>query len=92
MHLPADDAQVGRFLTIADTAEILAISAAQAYELITVGDLPAIRLTSRGQWRVEREVLEGFIAAKYEEARRMSLWNGARLDSLPEIGGGRILR
>jgi len=48
---------LGRFLTIADTAEILNISAGQAYAIVRSGELPAIKLGAHGQWRVEREVL-----------------------------------
>lgn len=72
-----DDTGLGRFLTIADTAELLALSAAEVHQLVTSGELPAIRLGTQGQWRIERTVLEGFIEGKYEEARRLSLWNQA---------------
>lgn len=78
-------AGLGRFLTVADTAEILNISASQAYALVRSGELPAIRIGRQGQWRVERDVLEGYIAAKYEESRRMSLWQQAEFTDLPEI-------
>lgn len=72
-----DDNGLGRFLTIADTAELLALSAGEVHQLVTSGELPAIRLGAQGQWRIERTVLEGFIEGKYEEARRLSLWNQA---------------
>ncbi len=71
----ATAAGLGRFLTLADTAELLNISAAHARELVRSGELPAIRVGSRGAWRVERTVLEGYIDGLYEQARRMSLWN-----------------
>lgn len=64
-----------RFLTIADTAEVLNVSVSHAYSLVRSGELPAIRIGSRGQWRIERSVLESYIEAKYEEVRRASLWN-----------------
>ena len=70
-----DAASLARFLTLADTAEVLAISARQAYGLVRSGELPAIKVGGSGQWRVERSVLEDYIAAKYEESRRLSLWN-----------------
>ena len=70
-----DAASLARFLTLADTAEVLAISARQAYGLVRSGELPAIKVGGSGQWRVERRVLEAYIEAKYEEARRLSLWN-----------------
>ncbi|MCU1527469.1 MAG: DNA-binding protein, partial [Frondihabitans sp.] len=66
---------LGRFLTLADTAEILNVSASQAYALVRSGELPAIKIGGHGHWRVERSVLESYIGAKYEEARRMNLWN-----------------
>ncbi|MCO5294579.1 MAG: helix-turn-helix domain-containing protein [Homoserinimonas sp.] len=66
---------LGRFLTIADTAELLNVSLSQTYSLVRSGELPAIRIGNKGQWRIEREVLESFILAKYEESRRAALWN-----------------
>jgi len=78
---------LGRFLTIADTAEILNISAGQAYAIVRSGELPAIKLGAHGQWRVEREVLEGYIAARYEVARRTGLWHQAEFTDLPELFG-----
>ena len=64
-----------RFLTIADTAEVLNVSVSHAYSLVRSGELPAIRIGSRGQWRIEKDVLESYIDAKYEEVRRSNLWN-----------------
>lgn len=79
---------LGRFLTLADTAEILNISANQAYALVRSNELPAIKVGTHGQWRVERSVLESYIAAKYEESRRMSLWNQSDLASVLEAPFG----
>jgi excisionase family DNA binding protein len=58
-----------RFLTLADVAEVLNISSAQAYALVRNGDLPAIKIGGRGQWRVERVQLEDFIQRMYAETR-----------------------
>ena len=58
-----------RFLTLADVAEILATSSAQVYALVRRGDLPAIKIGGRGQWRGERSQLEGFIQRMYAETR-----------------------
>ena len=58
-----------RFLTLADVAETLNISAAQTYALVRSGDLPAIKIGGRGQWRIESAALEEFIARKYEQTR-----------------------
>ena len=65
---------LARFLTLADTAELLNISPRQAYALVRSGELPAIQVGAQGSWRVERAVLDGYIAAKYEEARRSAAW------------------
>lgn len=73
---------LGRFLTLADTAEVLNVSAGQAYSLVRSGELPAIKIGN--SWRVERDVLESYIAAKYEEARRIGLWNQADYTDSPE--------
>lgn len=58
-----------RFLQLADVAEILNTSTAQVYALVRRGDLPAIKIGGRGQWRVETTELEAFIQRSYEETR-----------------------
>ena len=58
-----------RFLTLADVAETLNISAAQAYALVRSGDLPAIKVGGRGQWRVEAAELEDYISRMYSQTR-----------------------
>ena len=63
------DAAMGRFLTLADVAETLNISASQAYALVRSGELPAIKVGGRGQWRIESMVLEDYIARMYEQTR-----------------------
>lgn len=78
---------LGRFLTLADTAEVLNISASQAYALVRTGELPAIKIGGSGHWRVERTVLESYIEAKYEESRRLSRWNQSDLADIPELFG-----
>jgi excisionase family DNA binding protein len=83
-----DTDSFARFLTIADTAELLNVSANQVYLLVRSGELPAIRIGGRGAWRIERTVLESFIEAKYEETRRMNLWQQADFDSVPELSLG----
>lgn len=59
-----------RFLTLGDVAEILNTSSAQVYALVRRGDLPAIKVGGRGQWRVETAKLEEYIARQYDETRR----------------------
>ena len=55
-----------RFLLLSDVAEILNISAAQAYALVRRGELKAVKIGGRGQWRVEAAELEAFIQRSYE--------------------------
>ncbi|MBI9116037.1 helix-turn-helix domain-containing protein [Sanguibacter suaedae] len=58
-----------RFLTLADVTESLNISAAQAYALVRSGELPAIQVGGRGQWRVEVTELESYIQRMYAQTR-----------------------
>lgn len=58
-----------RFLQLADVAEILNISSAQAYALVRSGELNAIKIGGRGQWRVESDELERYIERMYNETR-----------------------
>lgn len=99
MSAAAPDDALGRFLTLGDTAEILTVSVDDVLALVRSGELPAIRVgrtadTSGGasMWRVERVVLEAYIEAKYEETRRMGLWNQAEYANIPELSGGTIVR
>jgi len=92
MSDPVSSASVGRFLTLADTAQILNLSLAAALDLVRTGELPAIRVGATGAWRVERVVLESYIEAKYEEARRLSLWEQSDFANIPELSAGKILR
>jgi excisionase family DNA binding protein len=59
-----------RFLTLADVAEVLNISASQTYALVRNGDLEAIKIGGRGQWRVERSKLESYITKMYDQTRQ----------------------
>jgi len=56
-----------RFLTLADVAEILNISASQTYALVRSGDLQGIQIGGRNQWRVERSKLEEYIEQAYRK-------------------------
>lgn len=58
-----------RFLQLADVAEVLNISGSQAYALVRSGELPAIKVGGRGQWRVESSALEEYIQRCYSETR-----------------------
>ena len=57
-----------RFLTLPDVAEVLNISGAQVYALVRRGELRAIKIGGRGQWRVEASELEAYIQRAYADA------------------------
>jgi excisionase family DNA binding protein len=59
-----------RFLTLADVADVLNISASQTYALVRNGELEAIKIGGRGQWRVERDKLESYISKMYDHTRQ----------------------
>ena len=65
-----------RFLTLGDVAEILNISASQTYALVRSGELRAIQIGGRNQWRVERIKLEEYIDEAYRKT-------AANLSELP---------
>ncbi len=56
-----------RFLLLSDVAAELNVSDSQVYHMVRSGELPAIKIGGRGQWRVERAKLEEYIRHKYTE-------------------------
>ena len=56
-----------RFLTMKDVADELATTLSQIYHMVRSGELPAIKIGGRGQWRIERAKLEEYIEQKYAE-------------------------
>ncbi|MCH9718268.1 MAG: helix-turn-helix domain-containing protein [Actinomycetia bacterium] len=60
---------VDRFLTLADVADVLNISADQAYALVRSGELRAIKVGGRGQWRVGETDLEDYIQRMYAQTQ-----------------------
>jgi len=56
-----------RFLLLTDVATELNVSDSQVYHMVRSGELPAIKIGGRGQWRVERARLEEYIQQKYAE-------------------------
>lgn len=54
-----------RFMTLDDVREVLSISSTQAYSLVRSGELRAIRVGGRGQWRIENSELEAYIQRSY---------------------------
>jgi excisionase family DNA binding protein len=58
-----------RFIQLSEVSEVLDISSAQAYALVRSGELPAIKVGGRGQWRVEVAELESYIQRMYHETK-----------------------
>jgi excisionase family DNA binding protein len=73
-----------RFLRLSDVSEILNISAAQTYALVRNGELPAMKIGGRGQWRVEREQLEAFITKAHAQTRDFVASHPFGRDELPD--------
>jgi excisionase family DNA binding protein len=63
-------ADLPRFLTLADVAEALSTSSAQVYALVRRGDLKAIKIGGRGQWRVAVGDLDAYIQRLYRETEK----------------------
>ena len=60
-------AMAGRFMQMSEVAEELSVSSSQVYHMVRSGELPAIKVGGRGQWRIERARLEEYIDRKYSE-------------------------
>ncbi|BBE24534.1 hypothetical protein MN0502_34170 (plasmid) [Arthrobacter sp. MN05-02] len=58
-----------RFLTLQQIAEELNTKLSTIRALIASGELPAIQIGGRGQWRIERSKLEDYIVGAYAKAR-----------------------
>ena len=56
-----------RFLLLSEVAAELNVSDSQVYHMVRSGELPAIKVGGRGQWRVERARLEEYIQDRYAE-------------------------
>ncbi|MGP5083735.1 helix-turn-helix domain-containing protein [Brachybacterium tyrofermentans] len=57
-----------QFITLDEVQVVLSISRSQAYALVRTGDLRAIRVGGRGQWRVELTELDAYIERCYQVA------------------------
>ena len=75
--MPTSDGRSGtmpsgnpRFLALAEVAEVLNISVSQVYALVRRGELPAIKIGGRGQWRVEATELESYIKEAYRSTKQ----------------------
>jgi len=56
-----------RFMQMQEVADELSVSLSQVYHMVRSGELPAIKVGGRGQWRIERARLEEYIEHKYAE-------------------------
>jgi len=54
-------------MTLDEVAEELSTSRSQVYALVRNGDLPALKIGGRGQWRVERAALDAWVERVREE-------------------------
>lgn len=54
-------------MLLSEVAAELNVSDSQVYHMVRSGELPAIKIGGRGQWRVERAKLEDYIEQKYAE-------------------------
>jgi excisionase family DNA binding protein len=77
-----------RFIQLSDVSEILDISSTQAYALVRSGELAAIKVGGRGQWRVEASELENYIQRMYSETKTFVAAHpfGAAPDSPEDTG------
>ena len=73
-----------RFLRLSDVAEILNISASQTYALVRNGELEAMKVGGRGQWRVERDQLEAFIKRAHDQTREFVATHPFGRDDTPD--------
>jgi excisionase family DNA binding protein len=80
-----------RFIQLSDVSEILNISSTQAYALVRSGELAAIKVGGRGQWRVETSELENYIQRMYSETKTFVAAHpfGGPADS-PDSPGSRL--
>ena len=67
--VPDERSQPQRFLTLQQAGEELNVQRTTVMGLIKSGELPAIQVGGRGQWRIERNKLEEYITAAYQRAR-----------------------
>lgn len=62
-------ADLPRLLQLADVADILSTSSAQVYAMVRRGELTAVKIGGRGQWRVDVADLEEYIARQKAATR-----------------------
>lgn len=75
----------GRFLTIRQAADVAGIGARTMYERIRRGQVPAIKIGSRGIWRVEASRLTTALAVDHPPQDQASTQTRQR--AKPEVTG-----
>ena len=70
-HPMTDPADLPRFVPLEHVQQELSISYLQALQLVRSGELRAIQVGGRKQWRVALAALEEYIAARYAETAAM---------------------
>jgi excisionase family DNA binding protein len=80
------DGRSPRFLQLPDVAEVLNISVNQVYALVRRGDLVAVKIGGRGQWRVEASQLEAYIQRLYDETHEFISKHPYGEGEAPEAG------
>ncbi|AYY13607.1 DNA-binding protein [Actinobacteria bacterium YIM 96077] len=74
-----------KLLTLDEVSEVLNTSQAQVYALVRSGELPAMKMGGRGQWRVHPDRLDEYIERAHQETARWVKENPlAREDATPE--------
>src|ERR687886_214147 len=79
-----------RFMLMSDVAEQLNVSMSQVYHMVRSGELPAIKIGGRGQWRIERSKLEEYIERLYADTKAFIAahpWTGS-VDDDPDAPDG----
>jgi len=57
-------------MKLEQVAEMFSTSTAQVYALVRRGDLLAIKLGGRGQWRVEQSEIEAYVERMMSETKQ----------------------
>ncbi|AYY11350.1 DNA-binding protein [Actinobacteria bacterium YIM 96077] len=77
-----------KLLTLADVAELLNTSSAQVYALVRSGELPAMKMGGRGQWRIDPERLRQYIDRAHEQTQDWVKQNPmTRDEAVTEVDG-----
>ena len=69
---------------MSDVADELNVTPSQVYHMVRSGELPAIKVGGRGQWRIERAKLEEYINRKYTETAQWVRVNPLGRDEVAE--------